>query len=68
LKIIVESRQIEYKRSFGKEVIISLVAFANTDGGKVIVGVGDNGAACGTDVGPETVQRYLNEVKTSTYP
>lgn len=53
---------------FGKEVIISLVAFANTDGGRVIVGIDDNGTVCGIDVGPETVQRYLNAIKTSTYP
>jgi ATP-dependent DNA helicase RecG len=63
-----ETQQTEYKKSFGKEVIISLVAFANTDGGRVIVGVDDNGTVCGIDVGPETVQRYLNEIKTATYP
>ena len=49
-------------------MIISLVAFANTGGGKVIVGVDDNGRPCGLDVGPETVQRYLNEIKVATYP
>lgn len=63
-----ESNMTEYKRSFGKEVIISLVAFANTNGGKVMVGVDDTGAVCGVEVGPETVQRYLNEIKVSTYP
>lgn len=63
-----ETQQAEYKKSFGKEVIVTLVAFANTNGGKVIVGVDDNGTVCGVDVGPETVQRYLNEIKTSTYP
>ena len=35
----VESLSVEYKKSFGKEVIISLVAFANAEGGAVIVGV-----------------------------
>ncbi len=63
-----ESQQIEYKKSFGKEVIISLVAFANTDGGRVIVGVDDMGNVCGVAVGPETLQRYLNEIKVATYP
>ena len=63
-----ESNMTEYKRSFGKEVIISLVAFANTNGGKVMVGVDDTGAVGGVEVGPETVQRYLNEIKVSTYP
>lgn len=63
-----ESQQIEYKRAFSKEVIISLVAFANSDGGKVIVGKEDAGTVCGVEVGPETVQRYLNEIKVATYP
>lgn len=44
------------------------MAFANTEGGRVIVGVDDSGVPCGLDVGPETVQRYLNEIKVATYP
>jgi ATP-dependent DNA helicase RecG len=63
-----ESQRVEYKKSFGKEVIISLAAFANTEGGKVIVGVDDKGNTCGVDAGPETMQRYLNEIKVATYP
>jgi len=63
-----ESQTVENKKSFGKEVIISLVAFANTDGGKVVVGVNDNGEPCGLKIGLETLQRYLNEIKVATYP
>lgn len=50
-----ESQAVEHKKSFGKEVVISLVAFANTDGGKVIVGIDDHGNVCGVDVGQETL-------------
>jgi ATP-dependent DNA helicase RecG len=32
-----ENEQVEFKSSFSDEVIISLVAFANTKGGKVYV-------------------------------
>ncbi len=63
-----ESQRVEFKTSFGKEVIISLVAFANTQGGKVILGMSDDGQVTGVDIGPETLQRYLNEIKTATYP
>ena len=63
-----ESQHIEYKKSFGKETIISLASFANTSGGKVIVGVGDNGMVYGIKIGPETIQRFLNEIKMATYP
>jgi len=38
-----ESQHIEFKASFNDEVIETLVAFANTNGGKVLVGVRNNG-------------------------
>jgi len=63
-----ESQRIEHEKSFGKEAIISLVAFANTNGGKLIVGIDAKGVVCGIEVEPETIQRYLNEIKVSTYP
>ena len=63
-----ESETVEFKTAFGKEVIISLVAFANTMGGKVVVGADNKRKPIGIDVGPETEQRYLNEIKVSTYP
>ena len=63
-----ESQHIEYKKSFGKDTIITLVSFANTNGGKVIVGVDDKGKVCGVEIGPETIQRLLNEIKMATYP
>lgn len=63
-----ESVYVEYKKTFGKEVIISLVAFANAEGGKVYIGIDDNGTVTGLDVRQETIQRYINEIKVATYP
>ncbi|MFW5641038.1 MAG: RNA-binding domain-containing protein [Thermodesulfobacteriota bacterium] len=63
-----ESETVEFKTTFGKEVIISLSAFANTAGGNVIVGVDDSGKPSGVDIGAESGQRYLNEIKNATYP
>lgn len=63
-----ETETVEFKSTFGKEVIISLSAFANTAGGKVVVGVDDAGRPTGLQVGPESEQRYINEIKTATYP
>jgi len=57
-----ESETLEFKSAFGKEVIITLAAFANTKGGKVIMGIDDAGRPTGIDIGPETEQRYLNEM------
>jgi ATP-dependent DNA helicase RecG len=63
-----ETETVEFKTTFGKEVIISLSAFANTAGGKVVVGVDNAGRPTGIQVGPESEQRYINEIKTATYP
>jgi len=34
-----ESQTVEFKKSFNKAVIETLVAFANTQGGQVLIGV-----------------------------
>lgn len=51
-----ETDTVEFKTSFGKEVIISLSAFANTAGGKVLVGVDDAGKPVGITAGPEMAE------------
>ena len=42
-----EGAAIEFKSSFQKEVIETLTAFANTQGGTVLMGVGDAGQIVG---------------------
>lgn len=63
-----EGVQIEFKTSFGPEVIESLVAFANTSGGKVCIGISDSGAVTGLSIQAESVQNWINEIKTKTSP
>ena len=63
-----EGQCVEFKRNFEKGVIESLVAFSNSDGGKVFVGVSDSGDVVGIDVGRETVRIWINEIKNKTDP
>ena len=63
-----ENEQIEFKASFGKEAIETIVAFANTLGGKIIVGINDLGVPIGLELSPETIQKWLNQIKHSTSP
>ena len=58
----------EFKTSFNEEVIVTLVAFANAKGGKVYVGVNDVGNVVGMDLGPESVAKWINEIKQKTEP
>lgn len=63
-----ENETTEFKTSFSDEVIISLVAFANTKGGTVYIGVKDDGNVPGVEIGKETIQRWTNEIKLKTEP
>ena len=40
---MLESEKIDYKEKFGDNTLKALCAFANTDGGTVVVGVLDDG-------------------------
>ena len=61
-----EGQEVEFKTSFGKEAIETIVAFANTKGGTVIIGVNDCSEIVGTSVSDETLKEWLNQVKTNT--
>ncbi len=64
-----ESLTLEYKSSFDRESIETLVAFANArGGGTVLVGVADDGAVRGVSLGKETLNEWLGQVKSSTSP
>jgi ATP-dependent DNA helicase RecG len=63
-----ESLHIEFKTTFSDEVIITLVAFSNAKGGSVYIGVTDKAEVKGVDIGKETIQNWVNEVKNKTSP
>lgn len=63
-----EGLTVEFKSSFNNEAIESLVAFANAKGGKVVLGVADSRLIIGLNINPETIQNWVNEIKTKTLP
>lgn len=64
-----ESSNIEYKTSFNDELIETLTAFANTTGGKVLLGVKNDGSPVNNfTIGDESIQQWLNEIKNKTQP
>lgn len=63
-----ESQTLEFKTSFDKATVESLVAFANAQGGTVLVGVSDTGVEQGTTVGKETLNEWLGQIKSATSP
>lgn len=63
-----ENSNTEFKTSFSDEVIITLVAFSNAKGGSVYIGVTDKAEVKGVDIGKETIQNWVNEIKIKTAP
>ena len=63
-----ENETVEFKVTFDKEVVESLVAFANTKGGYVFIGVSNKIKLTGIDVGKETIQNWNNQIKQNTQP
>ncbi len=63
-----ESLTLEFKSSFDKAALESLVAFANAQGGTVLVGISDAGEVRGTTLGKETLNEWLVQIKSATSP
>ena len=63
-----ENEHVEFKENFNNDSIVSLCAFANTKGGRVYVGISDNGKIKGVNIHQETLPVLINEVKNKTYP
>jgi ATP-dependent DNA helicase RecG len=63
-----ENQTTEFKTSFIKEVIESVVAFANSYGGYIFVGVKDDGTINGVVINNETLKDWINQIKVNTQP
>ena len=63
-----ESLFVEFKETFGKETIETIVAFANTGGGFLFIGVSDKGILKGVEVSKSFLEKWQNQIKTATEP
>ncbi len=63
-----ETENVEFKSGFTEEIYKEVIAFANTDGGTIYVGIDDNGNAVGlTDVDDEYT-RITNGIRDAIQP
>ena len=63
-----ESETVEFKEKFDERCIESLVAFANTRGGVIFIGVSDKNNIKGINIGKETINQWVNQISLSTDP
>jgi ATP-dependent DNA helicase RecG len=63
-----ETETVEFKAPFDKETLETSVAFANTKGGVILIGVSDKGEINGIQIGKETLKDWANQISQSTEP
>lgn len=63
-----ENECIEFKTSFSKAVIESIVAFSNSKGGKIFLGISEKKEIAGININDESIQTWINEIKQNTSP
>ncbi len=54
-----EGQTVEFKREFTTDVGKEIVAFANTDGGVIIIGVDDDGRIVGVEGKPRKIEERV---------
>ncbi len=66
--MIFESENIEFKLQMVDDICKEVIAFANTDGGVIYVGIDDNGNIVGLDDLDETYTRITNGIRDAIQP
>lgn len=65
---MLESKTVEFKRQYMDDVKYAVFAFANTDGGKIYVGINDDGSVHGVE-NPDTVMlQAMNMIRDAIRP
>ena len=63
-----ESERIEYKSQMIDDIYKEVIAFANTDGGVIYLGIDDKGNLIGIDNVDETYTRLTNGIRDAIAP
>ncbi len=63
-----ENKTTEFKREYTEDIKYAVVAFANTDGGSVYIGIDDNGSVYGVKKTDETMVRVTNMLRDAIKP
>lgn len=63
-----ENKNIEYKREYTDGLKYAVVAFANTDGGKIYIGLNDDGTVLGVENIDDTMLKVSNMIRDAIRP
>lgn len=63
-----EGLNLEYKRDYVEDIKKTVIAFANTSGGKIFIGIDDNGDVVGIQNPDEIMLKTANAIRDSIKP
>lgn len=66
--MLTESQTVELKREFTPSLIKTIIAFANTSGGEIIIGADDDGTIVGVDNADAAMQKITNSARDAIKP
>ena len=64
----VESKTLEYKREYTEDIKKTVIAFGNSKGGTIYIGVEDDGSIRGLDDPDDVITRVTNSIRDSIRP
>lgn len=63
-----ESMTTEFKREYTEDIKKTVISFANTEGGKILIGVDDDGAIVGVNDADGTMLQVTNAIRDAIRP
>ena len=66
--MLIESNKIELKSKYNDQIVKEIVAFINADGGKIYIGINDDGSVCGAKKIDEVLLSISNVITTQIEP
>jgi ATP-dependent DNA helicase RecG len=63
-----ENKNTEFKRKFVEDIKKTVVAFANTDGGTLYIGISNDGNMCGVENADTCMLKITNTIRDSVKP
>ncbi len=65
---MIENKVTEFKREYTDDIKYAVVAFSNTEGGKIYIGINDDGTVCGVQNTDATMLRITNMIRDVVRP
>ena len=65
---MVETKKVEYKREYTDDIKYTVIAFANSEGGKLYIGIDDSGKATGLNSIDDVMLKTTNLIRDAIRP